>query len=303
VAYHPFRHLGLKFLAIALATLLWLTVAGEQVVERGMRIPIEFLNKPQDLEIVGDPPTLVDVRISGSSTLLSRMDPGEVSAVLDLSAARPGTRIFPLRTASVRLPYGVEVSQIIPSTVQLELERAASRTVNVRPAIEGEPAPGFVVGSVVPSPATVEVVGAASRVAQLVEATTEPIAIDGRSETVRDTVNVGLADASLRLTEAREVTVVVEIVPAPVERVIADVPIRWHNLAPDRSATLRPTLIRATVRGRREAIEKLRGDDVQVFVDLAGLGAGRYNLQVRVEPSQAFGVVATQPAVVDVTIR
>lgn len=303
MAYHPFRHLGLKFLAIALAALLWLTVAGEHVVERGMRIPLEFLNKPQDLEIVGDLPTVVDVRISGPSTLLSRMDPGDVGAVLDLSAARPGVRIFPLRTASVRLPYGLEVTQIVPSTVQIELERSASRTVNVRPAIEGQPAPGFVIGSVVPNPATVEVIGPASRIAQLTEATTEPIPIDGQRENVRDTVNVGLADATLRLAEAREVTVDVEIVPAPVERVIDDVPIRWRNLAPGRSAVLRPTLIRATVRGRREAIENVRGDDVEVFVDLAGLGAGRYNLQVRVEPSQAFGVLATQPAVVDVIIR
>lgn len=303
MAYHPFHHLGLKFLAIALATLLWLTVAGEQVVERGMRIPLEFRNKPPDLEVVGEPVAMVDVRLNGSSTLLARMDPGEVVAVLDLSAARPGARMFHLSTASVRLPYGVEVSQIIPSTIQLELEKSATRTVNIRPAIEGQPAPGFVVGSVVPRPATVEVTGPASRVAQLSEATTEPIPIDGRRERVRDTVNVGVADASLRLTEAREVTVDVEIVPAPVERLIEDVPIRWRNLAPGRSAVLKPTLISATVRGRREAIEKLRGDDVEVFVDLAGLGTGRYNLQVRVEPSQTFGVVATQPAVVDIIIR
>jgi YbbR domain-containing protein len=303
VAYHPFRHLGLKFLAIALASLLWLTVAGEQAVERGMRIPLEFRNKPADLEVVGDPPTAVDVRLSGSSTRLSRMDPGEVVAVLDLGSARPGSRLFHLRPAGVRLPYGIEVSQIVPSTISLELEKSAKRTVNIVPAIEGEPAPGFIIGRVVPDPPTVEVVGPESRVAQIGGATTEPISVEGRHESLRDTVNVGVADSALRLTEAREVTVDVEIVPAPVERVIDSVPIRWRNLAPGRTAVLRPTLIRVIVRGRREAIEALRGDDVEVFVDLAGLGAGRYNLQVRVEPAQAFGVVATQPPVVDVTIK
>jgi YbbR domain-containing protein len=303
MAYHPFRHLGLKFLAIALATLLWLTVAGEQAVERGMRIPLEFRNKPADLEIVGDPPNAVDVRLSGSSTRLSRMDPGEIVAIIDLGSARPGARLFHLRTASVRVPYGVEVSQIVPSTISLELEKSAKRTVNIVPDVDGDPAPGFVIGRVVPDPPTVEVVGPESRLARITGATTEPISVDGRTESLRDTVNVGVADASLRLAEAREVTVDVEIVPAPVERVIEDVPIRWRNLAAGRSAILRPTLIRVTVRGRRQAIENLRGDDVEVFVDLDGLGIGRYNLQVRVEPAQAFGVVATQPPVVDVTIR
>jgi YbbR domain-containing protein len=303
VAYHPFRHLGLKFLAIAVATLLWLTVAGEQAVERGLRIQLEFHNKPADLEIVGDPPTTVDVRLSGSSTRLSRLNPGDVVARLDLGSARPGVRLFHLRTAAVRLPYGVEVSHIAPSTVWLELEKSAKRTVNIVPAIEGEPAPGFVIGRVVPNPPTVEVVGPESRVARVAGATTEPISVEGRRENVRDSVNVGVADSALRLVEEREVTVDVEIVPAPVERVIEGVPIRWRNLAPRRTAVLRPTLTRVTVRGRREAIERLRGDDIEVFVDLDGLGVGRYNLQVRVEPAQTFGVVAIQPPVVDVTIR
>jgi YbbR domain-containing protein len=303
MAYHPFRHLGLKFLAIALATLLWLTVAGDQAVERGMRVPLEFRNKPPDLEVVGDPPTMVDVRLSGSSTRLSRMDPGEIVAVLDLTSARTGVRLFNLNTAAVRLPYGVEVSQIVPSTIWLELEKSAKRTVNIVPALEGEPAPGFVVGRVLPDPPTVQIVGPESRVSQVGGATTEPISVEGRSESVRDTVNVGVADSGLRLVEAKEVTVDVEIVPAPVERAIDSVPIRWRNLAPRRTAILRPTLIRVTVRGRREAIENLRGDDIEVFVDLDGLGTGRYNLQVRVEPAQAFGVIATEPPVVDVTIR
>jgi hypothetical protein len=42
MAYNPFRHPGLKLTACALAALLWLTVAGEHVVERIIRVPLEF---------------------------------------------------------------------------------------------------------------------------------------------------------------------------------------------------------------------------------------------------------------------
>jgi hypothetical protein len=38
-------------------------------------------------------------------------------------------------------------------------------------------------------------------------------------------------------------------------------------------------------------------------VDLAGLGAGRYNLRVQVDPAGHFGVVAIDPAVVSVTVK
>src|SRR5207244_7345473 len=47
MAYIGFRHhLGLKFVSIALAALLWVAVAGEQTVERALRIPLEFTNLP-----------------------------------------------------------------------------------------------------------------------------------------------------------------------------------------------------------------------------------------------------------------
>ena len=40
MAYHPFRHLGLKFVSIALAVLLWFIVAGEPIVQRTVRVPL-----------------------------------------------------------------------------------------------------------------------------------------------------------------------------------------------------------------------------------------------------------------------
>nr|MBA2305428.1 hypothetical protein [Acidobacteriota bacterium] len=82
MAYHPFRNPGLKIMAVIVASALWFTVAGEQNVERTLRVPLEFRNKPANLEILGDPPTTVDVRVLGSSTLLSRIDPGEVVAMI-----------------------------------------------------------------------------------------------------------------------------------------------------------------------------------------------------------------------------
>lgn len=303
MAYHPFRHLGLKILAISLATLLWLIVAGEQVVERALRVPLELREKPEHLAIVGDPPAAVDVLVRGSSALLSRLEVGEVVVVLDLSGARPGSRLFPLRTDQVKVPYGVEVAQVMPGTLALELEKSARRTVPVVPAVEGEPAPGYIVSARRADPATVEVIGPESRVKQLAEATTEPVRIDGERENVRDAVTVGVTDAAIRLVEPRSAKVVVEIVPAPIERALHEVPVRWRNLGRGLRATVRPSVTRVQVRGAQDAIEALEPGEVQAFVDLAGLGPGRYNLHVQVEPSEAFGVSTIIPAAVDVTIR
>ena len=301
--YHPFRQLGLKILAITLAAVLWLTVAGEHVVERSLRVPLEFRNIPEALEIVGNTPDTVDVRLRGSSAVLSRLQSGEIVAVLDLSSARSGSRLFHIRSDEVRAPFGVEVSQVVPTTLALELEKSARRTVPVAPVIDGEPAPGFVVGKYSADPASVEIVGPESHVRQVAEATTEPVSVKDARSRIRDKVTIGIVDASVRLAQVQSANVTVEIWPAPVERRMPDVPVRWRNLGTGLRAQVAPQLVHVTVRGSKDPLAVLRGDSVQAFVDLAGLGSGRYNLRVQADPAETFGVVAIDPAVVSVTIK
>jgi YbbR domain-containing protein len=301
--YNPFRNPGLKILSLALAAVLWLTLAGEHVVERSLRVPLEFRNIPDALEIVGNAPDSVDVRLRGSSAVLSRVQSGEIVAVIDLVAARAGSRLFHIRSDEVRAPYGVDVAQVVPATLALELEKSARRKVPVVPAVEGDPAPGFVVGRVLADPASVEIVGPESRVRQVAEATTEPVTVRDAHARVRDGVTIGVVDASVRLVQAQSAQVTVEIWPAPVERQVSEVPVRYRNLGTGLRANLSPQLVRVTVRGAKEALAALRADSVEAFVDLAGLGSGRYNLRVQVEPAENFGVVLIDPAVVSAVIR
>jgi YbbR domain-containing protein len=301
--YHPFRHLGLKVLSLALATVLWMTVAGEHVVERGLRVPLEFRNVPQALEIVGNTPDTVNVRLRGSSAVLSRLQPGDIVAVLDLATARAGSRIFTIRTDEVRAPFGVDVSQVLPTTIPLDLENSLQRRVPVMPAVEGEPAPGFVVGHQSAEPPTVDIVGPESHVRQISEARTEPVDVSGARSRVRDVVNVGVGDSSVRLVEPQTATVIVDVLPAPVEKAIENVPVRARNLGARLHAVIGPATVSVTVRGARAPLASLGADAVQTFVDLAGLGTGQYNLQVQVDPVQDYGVIAIDPAVVSITIR
>jgi YbbR domain-containing protein len=300
--YNPFRHLGLKILAIALASLLWLTVAGQHVVERSLRVPLEFRNI-QPLEIVGNTPDTIDVRVRGSSAVLTRLQPGEIVAVLDMSGARSGARLFQIRPDEVRAPFGVQVMQVVPSTLALELERSARRRVPVVPVVDGQPAPGFVMGTKTAKPETVEIIGPESRVRQVSEATTEPVPIRDARAVVRDTVNVGVIDSAVRLADPTVAQVTVAIWPAPVERRLPNVPVRWRNLPPGLSAQLSPNLTSVTVRGTEELVEGLRPDAILAYVDLAGLGVGQYNLRVQVDQTERFGIDAIDPANVTVTIR
>ncbi len=301
--FHPFRNLGLKALSVAIALLIWLSVSGEQIVERSLRVPLELQNVPGQFELVDIPPSTVDVRVRGASGLLSHLAPGDIVAVLDLSTARAGRRLFPLTPDRVNGPSGVQVAQVSPSTIALEFERAGTRWVRVVPTVEGQPAPGYVVEGVTCQPQSVEVAGPDTTLRQLNRVMTEPISVAGASAPVRESVTMGVSAPGLRLQTPGKALVTVHIRPLPVDRVIRGVPVRLRNLPAARAGAVVPAEVSVDVKGAKEIVEGLTSEAFAAWVDLADLRPGRYNLQVHLEAPQRVEVARIEPATVVARIK
>ena len=303
MAMQVLRHVGLKLLSLALAVLLWSLVAGQKEAERSLRVPLEFRNMPGSLEMIGEPPSFVDVRVKGPSTTLGQLRGTELIVTVELSTARPGRRMFHLLPDHVTTPVGVRALAVVPPTVPLMFEASATKTVPVVPAIDGDPAEGYVRGRVTASPASVEVVGPESVIKQLTEATTEPVNLRGAMGRVRDTVTIGVAESSVRLKIPTNAVVVVDVNPAPVHHTIRGVPILLRHLERGLRATVVPSEVVVRARGAAGVVTRLAAERVPAFVDLNGLNRGRYNLPVRIDATAGFSITATDPAAVQVTIK
>jgi hypothetical protein len=301
----PFtRGLWLKAFAVALAVLLRLVVAGDPIVERGLRVPLEFQNLPGSVEILGDPPQTVQVRVRGASGVLRRLEAGDVAAIIDLGSGRAGARLFDMTNGPIQVPLGVEVTQVIPSTLSLRLEvQGLPKLVPVVPVIEGEPAAGFIVGEVTANPAMVEVVGPLSRLEEVTHVITESLDVTGTAVPVSATVTVGVNDPRLRLAMPQATQVTVDIIREPVRRTLEDVPVRTRNVSDGLGAAVSPASVTVTVLGPPELMRDLDGEDVTAYVDLAGHGAGSYTLAVTTDPHRAFGALTVEPTTVQVTVQ
>ena len=298
----PFRHFGLKVWSVVLAIMLWMIVAGEETVERGLRVPLELQQFPSGLELQADAPSLIDVRVRGSSGMLSRLAPGDIVGVLDLRTARAGRRLFQMTPEQIRVPVGVEVVQVSPSSIALSFENAATRDVPVVPAVEGSPAPGFVLGTRSSDPKTIAVTGPESAVARVTEAMTEPVSVAGAAQNVTASVSVGFFDPSVRAKAPRPVLVTVEILPGPVERTLTGRPVHLRGTAAGLTAQCLPPTVDVVLRGTTQGLARINPETLNAFVDLTGLGAGEYSLGVRVEALQGAGVSQVDPKTVRVRI-
>jgi YbbR domain-containing protein len=301
---HSLVHTGLKLVSVALAVLLWMMVSSQRAsVERGLRIPLELQNLPENLEMVDTPQESVDVRVRGTADALGRISPGDLVATVDLSAAQPGRRLFHLSPERVKAPFAVQVTQVAPSSVAIRFEPSATRIVPVLPSVEGNPAAGFIVGKISAEPATVEIVGPESSLRRVTEAITEPLWVGSAKSDVRASVILGLADEGVRLKSAKTAQVLVAIVPAPEERQLSSVTVRARNLGAGLRAAIAPPVVKVRVRGTKEALSKIRDASIVAYVDLEGVGRGDYGLPVRLEPTIGVGVDQLEPTIVSIHVE
>jgi YbbR domain-containing protein len=112
---------GLKLLALAISFLLWATYTAEPFAEVGFQVPLEFTSMPSHLEISGDVPTVVHVRVRGRSALLRRMVPADLNLRIDFKDVKEGTTSLRISPDMVGAPFGSSVVQVSPDEIHVTL--------------------------------------------------------------------------------------------------------------------------------------------------------------------------------------
>ena len=118
---YVFANAALKLLALGISLLLWTTYTSEPFAEVGFQVALEFTNMPPQLEISGDVPTSVHVRVRGRAALLRRMTAADLNLSMDFKDGKEGTALLRITPEMVRAPYGATVVQVSPSEFHVTL--------------------------------------------------------------------------------------------------------------------------------------------------------------------------------------
>lgn len=198
-----FDNAGWKLLALALAAFLWFSLSGQRrqrVSERGYVIPLTVVNLPSDMVLASPVPDTVDVRLRGPFDAIRLADPSKSEAVMDLSDARPGERLYKLGPDDINAPEELEVVSITPPAVRVRIEKLARKQVPIVPRFVGAEPPPAVVRI---DPPTATIAGPESELGRLGSIATDPIALGARS-TAEVTVPATLAvEPNVRILEPK----------------------------------------------------------------------------------------------------
>jgi YbbR domain-containing protein len=209
------RHFGLKVLSLAVAMLLWWTVAREPQAQVLISVPIEFYQVPKALQFSSEVPPHVQIRVRGPARVLRELAQMDIHPVIDLSSATQGEHTYPIRANSIRMPKGAEIEQIIPAQLRLSFDRPEQRVVPVRARITGSLVSGFRIVATTVVPPTVQVDGPSLRVALIDSAITDPVDATGVIGSATFTTTVYTTDPLVKVSNPQPVRVTVVTQKSP----------------------------------------------------------------------------------------
>ncbi len=255
------RNLGLKLFSLACAIALYAFVHGAQDAQRIMAVDLVVLLPPasQNRTLTTDLPTSIRVSLHGPRSIVGDLRASDLGNMqLDLRTGRSG--IIPLEPGMLRVPGGVAIDSIDPSTLSISWDDVVERPIQVQVPVTGAPADGFVVkGRAAATPDTLMARGPSQVVGNLQVARVEAFDISGLTDGVHRRTLVVERPPPRVTYDVTHATASVEIARKLKERVFSKIPVQIVGVA---RATALPSLVDVRVTGAPDYVSDLRVDQI-----------------------------------------
>ena len=289
------KNSAMKFFSLLLAIFLWFFIMGEKKAEFSFSdVPLVLLNKPSDLIVTTQTADRINLRVSGSRTVLSTLSSSNIKAAIDLEEVKLGTTVFRDLIEKVKLPNGTKITSISPAEFSLTLDSVVVKKVPVHLDMKGSPQEGYEISHISIKPEFVEVSLAKSEAKELKNVMTAPLDISGVKENVEEEIALVLTglDPPRSISE-RKVEVSILISEKIVEKTVTNVAVELIN--GQYKTKVNPATFQLTVKGPYHLIHELSGKNVSARIDLKGLKPGKYSKKAEIRLPEKVSLVEAKP--------
>jgi diadenylate cyclase len=202
----PKKKMRLELTVAALASFLFVTAVWFGFT-RGLDtlvaldVPIEYMNRPPEMEILEASVNTVRFHLSGSGTILKSINPDQVQVRLDLSKAIVGQNSFTITNENIKLPPGVLLKEMEPSVVDVTLDVKVKKELPVQVDWIGKLPAYLTLIEVKIKPEEVAVIGGRSILEKISTLYTEKMRLDTIEKSGEITANLALRPASLKIAQ------------------------------------------------------------------------------------------------------
>jgi len=260
----------------------------DSVQEKTVPVQAIVSGTPANDYQVGNPiikPSAVNVR--GPSSILGTLDKVIVEISVTgadetIQVARPvsfrdkeGKPIFgPNPTLDVLSAYPSSVDVIAP-VIAKEL---SSKKIPLKVTSNGTPAPGMELRSLIPSPASVQVLGTLQALKGFDSVNLGPVDISNldQDKTFQIPIEQVTLPPGVSFLKGTTLSVIAQIRPGPVQKSISKVAVQIQNIGKDLEIDQPTSPIDIVIEGLSNTLKDVTADQIQLWVDASGQEAGSY---------------------------
>ncbi len=199
-------------LSLLIMTGIWFGFTRSQDTIIALNVPIEYVNRPANYEILDTSVDEARLQLFGSSALIKSLKQGQVGVRIDLSKAAEGRNTFTITQDDIILPPGVSLNKIQPSVIDVTLDIPTTREMPIQVDWVGRLPENLVLSSVVVTPDTVKVIGGSKTLEKVSTVYTAPVRLDSLTRSGSITTQVVLSPPSLRVASASPEKVTIQYV-------------------------------------------------------------------------------------------
>jgi len=177
-----------------------------------LEIPIEYMNRDPEMEILDTSVSTVRVHLSGSGALIKSMRPEQVRVRLNLSKAVVGPNTFTIIPENVALPPGVFVKKVEPPVLEVTLDIPMEKELPVQVDWVGKLPEDLILVEAKLNPETIEVIGGIRQLENISTIYTQKVPVDHIKKTGTISVNIALHPPTLKIAPGSKDRITVQYV-------------------------------------------------------------------------------------------
>ncbi len=164
-----------------------------------MDVPIEYMNRNPDMELLESSINTVNLSLSGAGPLIKSIKPDQVKVRIDLSKSAIGLNSFTITQENISLPPGAILKKVEPHVVDVTLDVPIKKKLPIQVDWIGKLSPDLILVEIKMNPEQISVVGGSKILEQISTVYTERVTLDGLKESGEMVIKLALNPASLKV--------------------------------------------------------------------------------------------------------
>jgi len=185
--------------SVLFVTVVWFSYSRGLESMMTLEVPVEFTKRAPRMEILETSVNTVNLKLSGSGSLIRATRPEQVHVKLDLENAVAGRNRFTITGENVSLPPGVFLKQVDPQVIEVSLDAVGVKEFPVQVDWVGHLRDDLVLTHAEVIPPRVKLSGGLRLLEELVTVYTEKVPLESIAGAGSLRVNLVLSQASLQL--------------------------------------------------------------------------------------------------------